>query len=66
MPNITTNHAITYTDRLPLGRISELLRPREESYYNVKLKWPDTRQHTVPLRRLKYKAKRKNERKQCL
>ena len=59
MLNITTNHAITYTNRLPLGQISELLRPREEIYYNVKLKWPDTRQHTVPLRRLWYKAKRK-------
>ena len=34
-------------NRLSLGQISELLRLRKESYCNVKLKWPDTGQHTV-------------------
>ena len=32
---------------MSLGQISELLRLRKESYCNVKLKWRDTRLHTV-------------------
>ena len=35
-------------NRLFLGQISDPLRLRKESYCNVKLKWPDTGQHTVP------------------
>ena len=34
-------------NRLSLGQISEFLRLRKESYCNVKLKWPDTGQHTL-------------------
>ena len=33
--------------RLSLGQISELLRLRKERYCNIKMKWPDTGQHTV-------------------
>ena len=36
-------------NRLSLGQISELLLPRRERYCKVKLKWPDTGQHTVRL-----------------
>ena len=35
--------------RFSLGQISELLRLTKESYCNVKLKCPDTGQHTVVL-----------------
>ena len=34
-------------NRLSLGQISELLRLRKERYYDIKMKWPDTGQHTV-------------------
>ena len=34
-------------NRFSLGQISELLRSTKESYCNVKLKCPDTGQHTV-------------------
>ena len=34
-------------NRFSLGQISELLRLTKESYCNVKLKCPDTGQHTV-------------------
>ena len=34
-------------NRFSLGQISELLRSKKESYCNVKLKCPDTGQHTV-------------------
>ena len=33
--------------RFSLGQISELLRLAKESYCNIKLKCPDTGQHTV-------------------
>ena len=36
-------------NRFSLGQISELLRLTKESYCNVKLKCPDTGQHTVLL-----------------
>ena len=36
-------------NRFSLGQISELLRLTKESYCNVKLKWPDTGQHTLRL-----------------
>ena len=34
-------------NRLSPGQISKFVRSRKESYCNVKLKWPDTGQHTV-------------------
>ena len=37
-------------NRFSLGQISELLRLTKESYCNVKLKCPDTGQHTVHVR----------------
>ena len=36
-------------DRFSLGQFSELLRLTEESYCNLKLKCPDTGQHTVSI-----------------
>ena len=33
-------------NRLSLGQISKFVRSRKDSYCNVKLKWPDTGQHT--------------------
>ena len=41
-------------NRFPLGQISELLLLRKESYCNLKLKCPDTGQHTVPNQVKKY------------
>ena len=44
-------------NRFSLGQISELLRLTKESYCNIKLKCPDTGQHTVRMCKLKKKGK---------
>ena len=53
--NIGQKIAILRLNRLSLGQISELFRPRNsESYCNVELKWPDTGQHTAQVPKYGY------------